>query len=150
MNNQFSIHYFSHTDFPKALMRLLKNKLLVFNNIASIFYILGSSGYITFMGRMMEVQFNTSSHGGSIITGPITIFGMTIGLLLSGYVITKVCQVHHIIPAPRPNLSIRLFYSRSTSHRQNTYSFGMQFWVSCQCQRKSSIRKSGAMVAIQC
>lgn len=67
-------------DFPKALMRLLKNKLLVFNNIASIFYILGSSGYITFMGRMMEVQFNTSSHGGSIITGPITIFGMTIGL----------------------------------------------------------------------
>lgn len=37
----------------------------------------------------MEVQFNTSSHGGSIITGPITILGMTIGLLLSGYVITK-------------------------------------------------------------
>lgn len=71
-------------------MRLLRNKLLVFNNIASIFYILGSSGYITFMGRMMEVQFNTSSHGGSIITGPITIFGMTIGLLTSGYVITKV------------------------------------------------------------
>lgn len=87
--NTFQFLVFFAVDFPKALMRLLKNKLLVFNNIASIFYILGSSGYITFMGRMMEVQFNTSSHGGSIITGPITILGMTIGLLTSGYVITK-------------------------------------------------------------
>lgn len=85
----FLCFFFLPLDFPKALMRLLKNKLLVFNNIASIFYILGSSGYITFMGRMMEVQFNTSSHGGSIITGPITILGMTIGLLTSGYAITK-------------------------------------------------------------
>lgn len=133
-------------------MRLLKNKLLVFNNIASIFYILGSSGYITFMGRMMEVQFNTSSHGGSIITGPITIFGMTIGLLLSGYVITKVCQMcHHFMPdTTRTNHSYRLFSLRSISHRQNICSFGMQFWDSCQCQHKSSIRKSVAMVAIQC
>lgn len=37
----------------------------------------------------MEVQFNRTSAGGSILTGPITILGMTVGLLLSGYSITK-------------------------------------------------------------
>lgn len=61
----------------------------MFNNISTVFYILGSSGFITFMGRVMEVQFNTSSASGSILTGPITILGMTVGLLISGYVITK-------------------------------------------------------------
>lgn len=76
-------------------MRLLKNKLLIYNSVAGIFYILGSSGSMTFMGRMMEVQFNRSSHGGTILTGPATILGMTVGLLTSGYVITK------FKPAPR-------------------------------------------------
>lgn len=41
------------------------------------------------MGRVMEVQFNRTSAGGSIFTGPITIIGMTVGLLTSGYMITK-------------------------------------------------------------
>lgn len=70
-------------------MRLLRNRLLIFNNISTIFYILGSSGFFTFMGRVMEVQFNRTSAGGSLFTGPVTISGMVIGLLTSGYVITK-------------------------------------------------------------
>lgn len=37
----------------------------------------------------MEVQFNRTSAGGSAFTGPITIIGMVVGLLTSGYVITK-------------------------------------------------------------
>lgn len=50
---------------------------------------LGSSGFHTFQGRIMEVQFNRSSHAGTIFTGPISRIGMIGGLLLSGYVITK-------------------------------------------------------------
>lgn len=69
------IDNFQHLDFPVALMRLLRNKLLIFNNIASIFYILGSAGQITFMGRVMEVQYNRTSANGSIFTGPLTILG---------------------------------------------------------------------------
>lgn len=71
------------------MMRLFRNKLVMYNNISTIFYILGSSGFITFMSRVMEVQFNRSSASGSIFTGPVTIMGMVIGLLTSGYVITK-------------------------------------------------------------
>lgn len=70
-------------------MRLLKNKILMFNILSTIFYILGSSGYITFLSKYMEVQFNKNSADASIITGPITIIGMVTGFLLSGYVISK-------------------------------------------------------------
>lgn len=37
----------------------------------------------------MEVQFKRSSQGGTIISGPISIMGMVIGLLISGYYISK-------------------------------------------------------------
>lgn len=76
-------------DFPVALKRLLKNKILMFNILSTIFYILGSSGYITFLSKYMEVQFNKNSADASIVTGPITIIGMVSGFLLSGYVISK-------------------------------------------------------------
>lgn len=70
-------------------MRLLTNKILMFHNFASICYMLGSSGFHTFQGRIMEVQFNRSSHAGTIFTGPVSRIGMIGGLLLSGLLITK-------------------------------------------------------------
>uniref|UniRef100_A0A2M3YXJ7 Solute carrier organic anion transporter family member n=2 Tax=Anopheles braziliensis TaxID=58242 RepID=A0A2M3YXJ7_9DIPT len=76
-------------DFPTALMRLLKNKLLMFNILSGIFYILGSSGYITFLSKYIEVQFHKSPANATVITGPITLFGMVAGFLISGIVISK-------------------------------------------------------------
>ncbi|XP_052896368.1 solute carrier organic anion transporter family member 74D [Anopheles moucheti] len=76
-------------DFPLALMRLLKNKLLMFNILSGIFYILGSSGYITFLSKYIEVQFHKSTANATVITGPITLFGMVAGFLISGIVISK-------------------------------------------------------------
>uniref|UniRef100_A0A182NNV3 Solute carrier organic anion transporter family member n=1 Tax=Anopheles dirus TaxID=7168 RepID=A0A182NNV3_9DIPT len=76
-------------DFPRALMRLLKNKLLMFNILSGIFYILGSSGYITFLSKYIEVQFHKATANATVITGPITLFGMVAGFLISGIVISK-------------------------------------------------------------
>lgn len=70
-------------------MRLLKNKLLMFNLVSSVFYILGSNGYMTYLTKYIEVQFNRNSSDATVFTGPITILGMTIGFLVSGYVISK-------------------------------------------------------------
>lgn len=70
-------------------MRLLKNKLLIFNILSGIFYILGSSGYMTFLSKYMEVQFNKNPSNATIITGPVSIFGMVLGFIGSGYVISK-------------------------------------------------------------
>jgi hypothetical protein len=77
------------SDFPVALMRLLKNKLLMCNIASGIFYILGSSGYITFLSKYFEVQFHKNAADATIISGPITLIGMVSGFLLSGIVISK-------------------------------------------------------------
>lgn len=76
-------------DFPAAVMRLLRNKLLMYNILSGIFYILGSSGTITFLSKYMEVQFNKNASEATIVTGPVTLMGMVSGFLLSGWLIAK-------------------------------------------------------------
>lgn len=75
--------------FPSAMKRLFKNKILMFNSISAIFYILGASAYFTFMSKYMEVQFHRKAEDAMAITGPFTMIGMIAGLLGSGYVISK-------------------------------------------------------------
>ncbi|XP_046422580.1 solute carrier organic anion transporter family member 74D [Neodiprion fabricii] len=76
-------------NFPKALKRLLTNKLVCFNNISAVFYILGASGYITFYSKYMEIQYGTSAGGGTVLAGPLSLCGMVIGFVGSGIVISK-------------------------------------------------------------
>lgn len=67
----------------------MNNKLLMLNAFDAVFYILGYSGSMTYMGKLMEVQFNKTAAGGSIITGPSVMIGMAIGMLCSGILISK-------------------------------------------------------------
>ncbi|KAH8413464.1 hypothetical protein KR009_011422 [Drosophila setifemur] len=76
-------------DFPRALMRLLRNKLLLFNITSAVFYILGASGFMTFLTKYMEVQFHKNSQSATIIVGPFSILGMVVGLIGSGLVLSK-------------------------------------------------------------
>lgn len=75
--------------FVLAFIRLLKNKLLIFNTLGSVFYILGSSAFMTYFSKYLEVQFNKNAAESSLMTGPATIVSMVTGILFSGYVITK-------------------------------------------------------------
>uniref|UniRef100_A0A1B0GL27 Solute carrier organic anion transporter family member n=1 Tax=Lutzomyia longipalpis TaxID=7200 RepID=A0A1B0GL27_LUTLO len=76
-------------DFPVALARLFRNKVIMFNIISGIFYILGASGYMTFFAKYIEVQFHKARSDSTIIAGPVNLFGMVAGFLISGWVITK-------------------------------------------------------------
>ncbi|XP_022221535.2 solute carrier organic anion transporter family member 74D [Drosophila obscura] len=76
-------------DFPRALMRLLRNKLLIFNITSGVFYILGASGFMTFLTKYMEVQFHKNSQSATIVVGPVSILGMVVGLIGSGFVLSK-------------------------------------------------------------
>ncbi|XP_034472756.1 solute carrier organic anion transporter family member 74D [Drosophila innubila] len=76
-------------DFPRALMRLLRNKLLMFNIIAGVFFVLSASGFMTFLSKYMEVMFHKSAHKATIIVGPASILGMVVGVITSGLVLTK-------------------------------------------------------------
>lgn len=75
--------------FALALTRLVKNKLLMFNTIGSVFYILGSSVFMTYFSKYLEVQFNKNAAESSLMTGPVTIVSMVTGIMLSGYCISK-------------------------------------------------------------
>ncbi|XP_012215069.1 solute carrier organic anion transporter family member 74D [Linepithema humile] len=86
-------------EFPKAMKRLLTNRLLTCNNLSTVFYILGASAYFTFMAKYLEVQYGTSAAGGTVIAGPVSLVGMVLGFLLSGLVISK------FKPGPRPLLA---------------------------------------------
>lgn len=44
----------------------------MYNNLSGIFYILGASGYITYLSKYMEVQFQESAIY-TVITGKLTI-----------------------------------------------------------------------------
>lgn len=71
MINRLFVFFFS--DFPRALKRILTNKVVMFGNLATIFNTIGSGGVGTFSSRIMEVQFNRSAAEGSIIRGPISL-----------------------------------------------------------------------------
>lgn len=73
--------------FP-ALKRLLNNKLLMCNNLSTVFYILGASGYITFVMKYMETQFQQAAASATGFAGCIAISAMVIGFLVSGIVIS--------------------------------------------------------------
>ncbi|GLH12816.1 Solute carrier organic anion transporter family member, partial [Gryllus bimaculatus] len=74
--------------FP-ALKRLLGNKLLMCNNLSTVFYILGASGYITFVMKYMETQFQQAASSATGFAGCIAISAMVIGFLVSGIIISK-------------------------------------------------------------
>ncbi|XP_034947903.1 solute carrier organic anion transporter family member 74D isoform X2 [Chelonus insularis] len=83
-------HVPSLKDFPITLKRVLSNKILLCNNLSAVFGIFGLLPYFTFMAKYLEVQFNTSAAGGTVITGPIALVGMVLGFLGSGFFISKV------------------------------------------------------------
>lgn len=75
--------------FSLALKRLLKNRLLMANIVAGVFYILGASGYMTYMIKYLETQFQTSASSANVIAAVPGILAMVAGFLLSGYVISR-------------------------------------------------------------
>jgi Organic Anion Transporter Polypeptide (OATP) family. len=67
MQNNYS--YFS--DFKMAVIRLTKNKILVYNSLSFVCFACGLIGYWTFMPKYMETQFRQSASSASLITGRI-------------------------------------------------------------------------------
>lgn len=59
------------------------------NYFSSIFYVLGSNTYHTYLTKYIEVQFNKTAAAATVFTGPISIVGMMVGFISSGYLMTK-------------------------------------------------------------
>ncbi|XP_014230638.1 solute carrier organic anion transporter family member 2A1 isoform X1 [Trichogramma pretiosum] len=74
----------SFGDLWKTFKRLLRNKALMCNNIASVFYILGYSAYMTFMPKYIEIQYKQSASAAALLTGSSSLFCSAIGILGAG------------------------------------------------------------------
>ncbi|XP_023314280.1 solute carrier organic anion transporter family member 4C1-like isoform X2 [Trichogramma pretiosum] len=82
-------------DFLISTKRILSNEMLMFNMFSVVFYVLSTLPFMNFIAKYLEIQFQMSPGGGTIITGPLTLFGMVLGFLISGAIIGK------YKPAPR-------------------------------------------------
>lgn len=68
-NFQWVLHFDFVTDFLKAFKRIVTNKILIVNTWSGILYIIGASGFITYMVKYLEVQFQKSAAESSKVTG---------------------------------------------------------------------------------
>ncbi|XP_076338808.1 solute carrier organic anion transporter family member 74D-like [Tachypleus tridentatus] len=94
-------------ELPDALLRLIKNPILIFHTLGSNFRCIAMLGFYVSMPRYVESQFRQSASSASFYSGTMSIFTMLIGILGGGAVIRK-CK-------PRPKyltgymLSVEVF-----------------------------------------
>ncbi|XP_058123533.1 solute carrier organic anion transporter family member 74D-like [Anopheles ziemanni] len=79
----------SFKDMMKTFKRLLRNKILMLNNIASVFYFFGYMPYWIFTPKYIETQYKQSASTSSLVTGTVALVFSAVGVLLSGLVISK-------------------------------------------------------------
>lgn len=56
-------------EFSRTIRRLLTNKILMCNIFSGVFYTLNATPLTNYLAKYLEIQFQTSSGGGAIITG---------------------------------------------------------------------------------
>lgn len=79
----------SFRDMMITFKRLLKNKILMFNHFASVFYFFGYMPYWIFTPKYIETQYKQSASISSLVTGTVALAFSAIGILASGLVISK-------------------------------------------------------------
>lgn len=76
-------------DFKISLIRLLKNKLFMLNNISGVFYIFGFMPFWIYSAKLIETLFRQTSSASSLFTGSFALVASAMGILAAGYFITK-------------------------------------------------------------
>ncbi|XP_053687128.1 solute carrier organic anion transporter family member 74D-like [Sabethes cyaneus] len=79
----------SWKDLCKALKRVLKNTILMLNNVGSAFYVFGYLPYMIYTPKYIEVQFKQTASTASMVTGTVSLVFTAFGVLLAGIVITR-------------------------------------------------------------
>ncbi|XP_017835385.1 solute carrier organic anion transporter family member 74D [Drosophila busckii] len=73
----------------QCIRRLLRNKVYVFNNLASIFYLFGYMPYWYFTPKYIETQYKQSASKAAMATGTFGLGFSAAGVLLFGMFISK-------------------------------------------------------------
>ncbi|XP_071040466.1 solute carrier organic anion transporter family member 74D isoform X2 [Parasteatoda tepidariorum] len=72
-----------------AILRLIRNPILIFHQLGGIFRVNGVIGYFILMPKYMEMQFQQSASKANLFSGPISIVGMMFGILIGGGLVRR-------------------------------------------------------------
>lgn len=75
--------------FIKAFKRLLTNKVFMYNFGSSLFFVFAFMGFGTFMPKFMEYNYRMKVSSSSAFSGGIGTISKAIGLLVSGWAISR-------------------------------------------------------------
>jgi hypothetical protein len=64
------------SDLKMVLLRLTKNKVLLYNSLSAVCFMFGYIGYWVFMPKYIETQFRQSASTSSMLTGKHTAYSM--------------------------------------------------------------------------
>lgn len=79
----------SFEDFLITLKRLFTNKVLICNNLATVFYVFGYIPYFKYQAKYIEVQYLFTASKANMITGMASLIFTAVGFLIGGTVIQK-------------------------------------------------------------
>ncbi|PSN49394.1 hypothetical protein C0J52_12003, partial [Blattella germanica] len=79
----------SFSDFKQVILRLIKNKILLFNSFSFVCFLFGLTGFWVFQPKYIEYQFRQTASMSSFVTGIIGLVCSALGVLTSGIIITK-------------------------------------------------------------
>ena len=76
-------------DIPRSMWKLLTNKIYIVTCLGACMELIIVSGFIVFLPKYLETQFNLSKSMASMFTGGIAIPGACIGIFMGGYILKK-------------------------------------------------------------
>ncbi len=76
-------------DIPRSTLRLLTNKIYMVTCLGACMELIIVSGFIVFLPKYLETQFNLSKSMASMFTGGIAIPGACIGIFLGGWLLKR-------------------------------------------------------------
>ncbi|KAL7736165.1 hypothetical protein ACLKA6_003711 [Drosophila palustris] len=79
----------SFGDMLVTFKRLTTNKTYMCNTLSNIFYLIGYTPFWIFTPKYIEVQYRQSAATSSMVTGTVALAFSAIGVLLSGFIISR-------------------------------------------------------------
>merc|ERR1719420_1330912 len=76
-------------DIPRSVWKLLTNKIYLVTCLGACMELIIVSGFIVFLPKYLETQFNLSKSMASMFTGGIAIPGACIGIFFGGYILKR-------------------------------------------------------------
>ena len=77
------------SDLPKCIWKLITNWIFLVSCLGACCELVIVSGFIVFLPKYLETQFNLSKSEASMLTGGTAIPGACIGIILGGYILKK-------------------------------------------------------------